>query len=142
MVELLAVLVLIGIGLSVAAPKFNGMLRSQRADAVGALLAGDIALARVTAIRSGRPAALIISSSTQYRVELQTEPVRVLKQVRLASDHPGFTIAGDPATVTFSSRGLLTGGTATITVTGGLNTTLVTVTPVGRVYRESRENTP
>lgn len=142
MVELLAVLVLIGVGLSVAAPKFSGMLRSQRADAVGALLATDISLARVSAIRSGRPAAVIISSATEYRVELQTEPVRVLKQVRVSNDHPGFTIAGDPATITFSSRGILTGGAATITVTGALNTTVVTVTPVGRVYRDSRENTP
>lgn len=131
------VLTLIGIGLAIAAPAFSGMLRSFRVDSVGSLLSNDLALARISAVREGRSASLVIASSTEYRVEVQTTPVRIIKTVSLAEDHPGFTIAGEPATVTFDSRGLLaTGSSAKVTISGGAEPDSVTVTPVGRVYRD------
>lgn len=134
--EILLVLMLIGIGLSLAAPSFGGMLRSHRADSVSALLANDLTLARMTAVRTGRPVSLVVSSATRYRVEVQSDPVRLVKEVRLATEHPGFTIAADPSTVTFSSRGMVaSAASATITITGGPATKVVTVSPVGRVYR-------
>jgi prepilin-type N-terminal cleavage/methylation domain-containing protein len=136
LMELLVVLMLIGIGLSIAAPSFNRMVRSFRGDSVGALLSNDLALARLSAVRHGRPASLVIASPTEYRVEVQTAPVRLIKTVRLKSDYPGLSIAGESAAVTFDSRGFLApGSNAKIKISGGATADSVTVTPVGRVYR-------
>lgn len=134
--ELLVVVMLIGIAASIMAPSFNRAVRSYRADAAEARLSGDLALARMTAVRRGRPASLVRVSSTQYRVIVERTPVQVLKTVFVSQEWPGFTIAASRDTIRFNSRGLVMGGQeATVTVSGPGASGRVTVSPVGRVYR-------
>lgn len=140
--ELLVVVLLIGIAASIMAPSFNRAMRSYRLDAAEARVSADVALARMTAVRRGRPASLVVVSPTQYRVVVERTPVQILKTVFVNQEYPGFTLTANRDTIKFDSRGLVSGGQeAVITINGPASgprigaSGKVTVSPVGRVYR-------
>lgn len=135
LVEILAALTILGILLAIAAPRFSGMLNTNRVEqAIGGLTA-DLSLARVRAIRENRETVVRIDD-TRYIVYVDNgggAASDTLKTVRLSDNYNGVTLS--PATIRFNSRGMLNGQSATIVATHGTNTRTLSITGLGRVYR-------
>lgn len=143
MLELLMVLVLFGILAMMAAPSLRGLVARSSTDAVLGGLVGDISYTRMLAVRSGNSATLVVNGTgTGYTITVR-EPnaagtafaQRAVKQVDLGDDAPGFTLSPAPATLTFNSRGLLTGGLATLRAQGRGQLDSVRVLATGRPLR-------
>lgn len=136
LVEILAALTILGILLAIAAPRFSGMLDSNRVEqAIGGLTA-DISLARVRAIRENQETVVKIDAS-RYIVYVANgggAASDTLKKVRLSDNYQGVTLTA--ATIRFNSRGMLKDAqSATIVATHGTNTRRLSITGLGRVYR-------
>ena len=139
MLELVTVLTLIGILAAMAAPRIEGFVNVTRARAATDRVVNDLMLTRMTAIREGRSTRFATMGDSVYRVVVMnpdgTEADET-KRVNLFADYSGFELSPSGAVITFDSRGMLTGGSNTITVTRGDWSTSLQVTGVGRVLRD------
>lgn len=139
MLELVTVLTLIGILAAMAAPRIEGFVNVTRARAATDRVVNDLMLTRMTAIRQGRATRFQILSATSYRVVVVNPDGNVgaeVKRVALGTDYPGFALTPTAGNIAFDSRGMLTAGSNTITVTRGDWSTSLQVTGVGRVLRD------
>lgn len=135
LVEILAALTILGILLAIAAPRFSGMLNTNRVERVVGGLTADLSLARIRAIRENRETVVRIDG-TRYIVYVANgagAASDTLKKVRLNDNYQGVTLT--PATIRFNSRGMLAGESATIVATHGTQTRSLSITGLGRVYR-------
>ena len=134
LVEILAALTILGILLAIAAPRFSGMLNTNRVEQVINTLTADISFARIRAIRENQETVVRIDGP-RYVVFVNTRSgaaADTVKKVRLSDNYQGVTLT--PATIRFNSRGMSDQST-TITATHGTNTRRLSITGLGRVYR-------
>jgi type IV fimbrial biogenesis protein FimT len=138
LIELAVVLVLMGILLVIAAPSMASYIRSTKVDGALNALTGDIAYARMLAVRSGRAANLTIGpGGTVYTINTvqSSGSVGTAKRVDLGSEYPGL-ILSPSGVLNFSSRGLLmTGGPSEITAQQNGTAASLQILPNGRAYR-------
>ena len=145
LVELLAVMVLIGIGAAMAVPRMDGMIAGTKTRAAIGQLGADLSYARILAVRWGRPTSVRFNATgTEYTVTVDTAGTaspnfRVVKRVRVAQEHPGVVLAG-PGTqtqVSFTTRGLVyTGQDGIFKATKGGMVDSLRLYATGRIYRD------
>lgn len=139
--EVLAVVVIMGIMAAMAGPPMMRWLQTIGSRTAANMLASDIAMARVQAVREGRTASLRVVSPTVYQVTLDdpdgTADVTI-KQVDV-TQHQSTARLSRTGRIPFDSRGLLS--SVGPDLIGGLSVNLGTqsdsliVTGVGRVQR-------
>lgn len=136
LIELLVTLAIFGILVGLAAPPMGGMINRNKLDSALGQFTGDVAYARMVAVRSGNPVDVVIESS-RYTIRRGGQTV---KTVNVAVEHPGMNISTGgalPATLRFNSRGLLQPAAPwTVTVQRQSKSAAVQVLPTGRVYHE------
>ncbi|MBW3655473.1 MAG: GspH/FimT family protein [Gemmatimonadetes bacterium] len=138
LIELLLVLLLVGLVLALAAPKFNATIRSFTARSATSQVVADLALVRTTAVREGRSTSLRIVSASRYQVVVDangTAADRTVKSVTIEGAARGVALGTVGTRITFDSRGMRRNATQSITVTQPQGVDVVNVTMVGRVYR-------
>ena len=138
--EILAVLAIIGILMAIALPRFGGLVGASRLDQSMNTLTSDITLARVQAVRAGRPASVRINSvGNQYFIvrEPATTPADTIKRVDLRTEFAGLVISPANGGLVFDSRGLRTPATTLTAITASYrgSTRTLGITAMGRVYR-------
>lgn len=135
--ELLIVLVILSIAAAMAVPRVQGMIRASSLTGALNQVAADLQLARVRAIRSGRPVALVVAEGgTTYTVVEEGAPT--IKTVNFTRDYPGVVLSPAPTMVGFDSRGMLRSNSER-TLTGtyrGARTSRLKVSGIGRIYRD------
>jgi Tfp pilus assembly protein FimT len=143
--ETVVVLVVFGILVIIAAPNLAGYIRQTKVDQALNEVTGDIAYTRMLAVRSGYPAILAIQAGgTSYNIRaihrVGTDTVRrVAKQVNLATDYRGVSLAPAATVLTFNSRGLLVPPPVdpiNITAQHGSSNAVLKVLQTGRAYRD------
>lgn len=118
--EILTVLVILGILSAIAAPSLRAMIA--RHQAVGALnqLAGDLMLARMTAVREGHRVVVTFAdggrcgpprfgrfTADSYRITTQSPVPRLIRETRLDEAGAGVCLeSNNDRTIVYSSRGL------------------------------------
>ena len=137
-IELVVVLVLMGIVTALAQPAMGGYVNRNKTRRALDQVAGDVAMARMLAIRSGNRAVVEVTGGDSYRIWVEGSPADTVRRVSLANDYAGIALQAPTANgrLVFNSRGLLlTPGTGVLTARiGGLTDTL-RITAAGRVYR-------
>lgn len=139
LVELLLALMVAGVVLTLVVPRMGGIINLVRSTSAADRLSGDLALARMQAVREGRTVLVRFAGGSAYHVTLDngSTATDTLKSVDLSSDYRGVTLSPDTGRIAFDSRGLLRTGSRTITVTREGQSKKLTVTAVGRIYREN-----
>lgn len=138
LIELLTVLMVIALVASIAGPSMAAYLRRHQTQAALDRVVGDLAYARVLAVRTGSRVVFRLASASSYLVEVQSTPVKTAKSVSLAKDFPGVTVTlSSPLTqLEFDSRGLLVNTTnGSIVATRGTAVDSVVLLASGRAYR-------
>lgn len=140
MIELLTVLVILGIGASIATPAIAAYVDQARSQSALDRLVADVSYARMMAVEDGRKSAIRVQADGTYTLETFTSsgswaPIRT---VRLADDYPGIVLSGTVSALEFSSRGLVENlaGEAYIKVSVNGARDSVFVSPAGRAYRD------
>jgi prepilin-type N-terminal cleavage/methylation domain-containing protein len=138
--EMMIVVLIMGIAAAIAAPRVQGMIRASSLTGALNQVAADLQLARVRAIRAGRPVALVVAGggTTYTVVEDPSGTQTQVKSVRFTRDYPGIVLSPSPTTIGFDSRGMLQ-SSSDRTLTGtyrGVRTSTLKVSGIGRVYRE------
>ncbi len=139
MVELLAVLVILGILVSLAAPSFNGVTARTSTRAALDQITADIAYARMLAVREGRPALVdFVAAPAAYKVIVDPDvQKKIAKTVNLAGSYAGLQLtppAGNQ--LRFNSRGMLQpSGSVTIKASRSSAVDSVVISPLGHAYR-------
>jgi type II secretion system protein H len=115
LVELIVALVILGILTGMAAPRMTGLLTRNRLDQAANQVVGDVAYARMVAVRAGQRVNVEFFDAG-YRIA-RADAAEVTKVVDLAREHPGMRLEvregesrGVPGTLTFDSRGVLRQG--------------------------------
>jgi prepilin-type N-terminal cleavage/methylation domain-containing protein len=136
--EMLAVLVIVGVSLLVAAPRISGMVAGESARGAVDRLAADIGYARMLAVREGQTARLVLGSATSYSIIVDPSGAnRTVKRVDFTDDFPGLQLSPGSGMVSFNSRGLLQTGSLTnvAAARGGISES-VQILGIGQTYRE------
>jgi len=134
--EVLVVILIIGVLSAIAAPKVSGMFQVQQPKRVLDRLTQDLTLARMRAIRSGRPATVQSTSDRRYIVWVQnnTGGGDTNRKIDVNADFKEARIS--TFAVTFDSRGIAkTGSSSVVTATRESFTDSLKISPVGRLYR-------
>ena len=140
LIELLTVVILIGIGASIAAPQVSRMAMRNKTQSAASRLSADLAYARILAVRWGRPTSVRFSATgTEYRVTVDTAGLASanfveVKTVRVSGEYAGVHLAFPAARVSFNSRGMVSAGHGTFTATSGSVTDSLQLYPTGRTY--------
>lgn len=137
-IELIVVLMLIAIITSLAVPAMGSYTNRHKTQRALDRLTGDIAMARMLAVRSGSRAVVHVNGPSSYRIWVEGTPADTVRRVSLANDYPGVALAAPTADgrLVFNSRGLLlTPGTGVLTARLGTATDTLRITAAGRVYR-------
>lgn len=148
LVELMAVVVVIGIAVALAAPRFSGWMDVQRAGAGMRRFVADVHLARVAAIRRGTGVTVELAASAACpgagdgwhpadRWRLVADDGTVLKTTDVAADEPGVCLrTNQSAQLGFDSRGLLRPfANRTVEARAGSASSAVAISVLGRVRR-------
>jgi type II secretion system protein H len=143
LIELTVVVVLLGILVALAAPNMAAYVRGTKVDRALDELTGDIAYARMLAIRSGQSTQLRIQPTGTAYVITAVASGQVAKQVDLSRDFRGVSLAPTSTDIRFNSRGLLlpeftpsfTGDEMKITAQQGSSSASLTILRSGRAYR-------
>ena len=139
LIELLTVLVLVLLIASLAVPSMNSYLGHTKSRRALDRITNDIALARMAAVRGGARSVMDFGGGNSYTITVEGVPPTVIRQVYLAQEYPGVTVAAPTADarLVFDSRGLLLSsmtGPLTVRAHGQADSALVTAG--GRVYRD------
>lgn len=142
LVELLAVLILLGIGTAMAAPRMDGMAARHKTQSAVARLNADLAYARVLAVRWGRPTSVRFNATgSQYTVTVDTAGTaspnfRVVRTVRVSQEYAGVTLASPSTQVSFTPRGMVyPDDSGRFTASRGSVADSLRLYPTGRIYR-------
>ena len=138
LVEMLTVLVLVGIVSGLAAPSLSGYVQRHKARRALDQIAADVALARISAVRSGQRSFLTFSGASRYRVEVVAQGETAVREVGLETDYAGVVVIPPAGRLEFNSRGLLVSdlGDGYIVVAVGETRDSLMLTPAGRLYRD------
>ena len=139
-IELMLVLTVLGILVALAAPRLEGFTRSSRLRAAIDRISTDLTMARLTAVREGRPVTLEVQTATTYRIVVDattTVPAQTVKRVDLSTEFNGVALYPSTGQVRFDSRGLVVdGGLTEVRARRGGYAARVEISGVGRIYRE------
>lgn len=150
LLELMVTVVILGIAAALAAPSLNQYVAIVRTRAALDRLVGDLALARITAVKSGRRVQVTFVADTRgtcspegpflpyagYRVQVdgQSQPLLEVGGDLLPA-RACLLKNGENATLAYNSRGLLNRGASSIVAKHGGYTDSVVVSFFGRVRR-------
>ena len=144
LIELIAVLTLLGILAMLVAPSVSGQISRIKSETVLDRFAGDLYYARMMAVRSGQRVEVRLkwnadgSCVDRYDLVALNAPERVLKTVPVATESRGVCLhVNSPGNaLVYNSRGLPHGlGTRTIVSSHGNASVRATQAQAGRVYR-------
>jgi type II secretion system protein H len=137
-IELVVVLMLMGIVGALAQPSMGAYLARAKTERALDRMTGDLAMARMLAVRSGERVVFEVTGPDSYRLWAESTPDETVRQVSLATDYAGVQLqapTGDGRLV-FNARGLLlTPGTGNLIATQGAAADTLKITAAGRVYR-------
>lgn len=137
MTELLAVVAIIGILASLAAPSFSEMIKNQRVKSMATDLNASLALARSEALKRNRNVTMSPTTAGSWQSGWQIEdPDNVGSNIDVHSAFAGLTATG-PDNVVYRSSGRIQGGVApafNISATGTSTQRCVSVDLSGRPY--------
>lgn len=136
--ELLATLVIFGILIAIAAPRFNSYLNSTRVEKALNMMAGDIQFARGYAVKENRTVRLRLTGTNRYVIYLDTGTgarADTVKRVPFGSDFPGVAVTSSNGDLILDARGLVR-QTTTFTSRQYGQTRTLTVSGIGRIYRD------
>ena len=133
-IEIIVVLVIIGILAVIAIPSYLRYMPKSRLAGATRVVAGDLMVTRMTAVKLNRSAYLQYQGTKEYRIAYLGN---VLKNVDLSDDYRDVSFNSDFGEIKFNSRGAaeLTGGKAatTITLTNSSGSKTIDVGISGRV---------
>lgn len=141
LVELMAVLILIGIGVAMAAPRMDGMATRHKTQSAVARLNADLSYARILAVRWGRPTSVRFDDTgSQYTLTVDTAGTasasyRVVKTVKVSQEYPGVRLTSPSAQVSFTPRGMVSAGSGPFTAVRGTFVDSLQLYATGRTYR-------
>lgn len=150
LVEQIAALVVFGIVLSLAVPSLSGTIARAQVAAAMNRFVGDMARARMMALRNGTPVELRLVpggdcaptpprrvAANRYRMIVHGATERVVEEVRVGGFGSGVCIeSNNDSTLVFNARGLPEPfENRTVNTRKGEVTTLVTISVLGRVLR-------
>lgn len=138
--ELMIVLIIAGLMAAMAGPRMMRWVQTIGQRGVTNQLAGDLALARIQAVRQGATVSFRIDDADTYRVTVDDangNVVRTLRTVDLQQVYRGATLDPTSGRIAFDSRGVLRPSPVStisdITLTRGDVTKRVNVSGVGRI---------
>jgi prepilin-type N-terminal cleavage/methylation domain-containing protein len=131
LVEAALVVVIAGMLLAIAAPRFTAMRNGYLIDTAAYQLAGDLRRAQVEAIKRNVTLTVAKTSSTTYSMTYTIDGVAQTMANR--TFEPGVDFAAGAMTVSLASFGPPIGGGAAFTINGGGRTKTVTVGANGLV---------
>lgn len=137
-IELIVVLMLMAILTSLAVPAMGSYTTRHKTRRALDRLTGDIAMARMLAVRSGNRAVVQVNAPDSYLIWVEGTPTDTVRRVSLTGDYPGVALQAPTADgrLVFNSRGLLlTPGTGVLTARLGGATDTLRITAAGRIYR-------
>ena len=136
MIELLVIIVMVGMLLAIALPRFAEQRRRLQVDTAAHQLAGDLRRTQVEAIRSNRTVELAPTGASTYNIQSVPTvlvPAVTVFNTRSFQDNVTFGV-GSAANVRMASFGPpLTVGGAVFIVRSGAAQKTVTVSAAGRV---------
>jgi prepilin-type N-terminal cleavage/methylation domain-containing protein len=124
LVEIALVVVIMGMLLAIAAPRFTAMRNGLQLKTAAEQLAGELRRAQIEAIKLNKTIRVSKTSTSTYAVESLTPAVTLLYN---RSFEPGVGFAAGAMTVSFASFGPPIGGGAAFPITFGGRTRTVTV---------------
>lgn len=124
LVETALVIVIAGMLIGIAAPRFTAMRNGFQLDTAAHQLAGELRRAQIEAIKRNQTIRVTKTAASTYDVESLTPAVTLLYS---RSFEPGVEFAAGAMTVSFASFGPPIGGGAAFPVTFGGRTKTVTV---------------
>ena len=136
--EMLIVLVILAILASMAVPRIEAWVQVNAVQGALNGLATDLNVARIRAIRTSRRVRVIVNGTgTAYTVLVDTSAASSLtyKSVNLATDYKGLELTPHDATISFDSRGLMSGTTSMLRASKNGRSATLTISGVGRIYR-------
>lgn len=142
LIEILVVIAILLMAVSLAAPSMRGMTDRTRTRSAVDQITGDVALARISAVREGRQTSLRFTGTATYTVTIDTSATdasrfRTVKTVDLSRDYGAVQITPSSGRLSFNSRGLLQPTSVTrIRVSRSTTADSVTISSVGRTYRD------
>lgn len=140
LVEMLAVLVIMGIMAAMAGPRLVRWTQTISQRGAANELIADLSLARTQAVRLGSTVSVRVTSDTTYQVtadDAAGNVARVLKRVNLKRTYVNTRLNVGAGRVSFDSRGMYrTGSTLSeLSVLRGTDVKTIRITAVGRIYR-------
>lgn len=137
LIEILVVLSLMAITAALAQPSLRAYVEESKTQRALDRLTGDIALARMLAVRSGDRTVIEVSGGDRYRIWVESVPVDTIREVSLAQDYAGVQLLAPPdGRLTFNGRGLLVAPASGVVIARlGVRADTLTITAAGRVYR-------
>jgi prepilin-type N-terminal cleavage/methylation domain-containing protein len=145
LLELLAALVIAGVLAGLAVPRFNELTFRTRSRVALDRLAGDLAYARILAVREGQRTVLRFTRRAgdarchlpTYPVVVRGAPERVAKVATLELDTTSVCLdLGNVDSIAFNSRGLpVTVNNRKVVVRRATSADSLTLSALGRVYR-------
>ena len=124
LVEVALVIVIAGMLIGIAAPRFTAMRNGFQLNTAAHQLAGELRRAQIEAIKRNKTIRVVKTGTSTYDVESLTPAVTVLY---IRSFEPGVEFDAAAMTVSFASFGPPIGGGATFTINFGGRTRTVTV---------------
>ena len=134
LVETLLVIVVVGILLAIAVPRFAEARMRMQLDTAAYQLAGDLRRAQVEAIKRNRTIELATTGASTYNIQsVPTLLVPLVTVFHTRSFEPNVTFVGGPTLVQMASFGPPIGGGATFTIDLAGQQKTVTVSAAGLV---------
>ena len=137
--ELMIVVLIIALMAAMAGPRMMRWIQTIGQRGAANQLAGDLALARIQAVRQGATVSFRIDDSDSYRVTVDDSngnAVRTLRTVHLQNLYRGATLEPQEGRIAFDSRGVLRSNVSDVTeivLSRGEVRKRVTVIGVGRI---------
>jgi prepilin-type N-terminal cleavage/methylation domain-containing protein len=136
LIEVLMVITIVGVLLAVVVPRYgtitNGMKVHSAKQEIGAMLAQG----RATAIQTNQTVLVVRSANVMSLIGVSPTASTIIMQQDLGYQF-GVTVSSTRDTVTYDSRGMVTGNTATLkfVVTNGSTRDSVCVLALGKITR-------
>lgn len=128
LIELMITIVILGIGLALAAPSFSLWIQSSRIRTMAGSISNGLSLAKAEAVRRNAPVSLVLSTSTNpgswavstpNPASTTESPLPVIAiQASGTENTTNLVVTADKTTLTFNSLGRATSGKAAIEVQG------------------------
>jgi Tfp pilus assembly protein FimT len=135
---MLVALTVMAILIAIVTPKMSRIIQGTKLTGVMDELASDVNNTRMLAIRKGQTGSITVNANgLGYSMVVGTD---TLKRFTLSTQEANTRIAPAGTSIQFNNRGMITAGGGTTGTTlmaiHGTDTARVTVSGIGRVYRE------